>query len=268
MGEPAASWVGTAAAGSFLAALVTWVGMLGRPAPERVADLRIFTWFPVAGLHAGAGLLVDPLSMTMALFVTGVSAVIHMSSVGYMHRDPGLDRFFVYLNLFVFSMAVLVLGDNFVFSFLGWEGVGFCSYALIGFWFRRDVAAVAANKAFFTNWSSPTARYQGAVAAKNMLGRPLAYDQVPYFFSDQYDLGMEFRGWAPSFDRVVFRGDPASSQFIAFWLQDGKVLAAMNANVWDGGVEIESLLRGGQPVDLGRLTDPDVELASLAELKA
>jgi hypothetical protein len=68
-----------------------------------------------------------------------------------MHRDPGLDRFFVYLNLFVFSMAVLVLGDNFVFSFLGWEGVGFCSYALICFWFRRDIAAVAANKAFFTN---------------------------------------------------------------------------------------------------------------------
>ncbi len=152
LGEPAAGWVGTAAAtGAFVAALVAWVAMLGRPASERVADLGIFTWFPVASLHAEVGLLVDPLSMTMALFVTGVSAVIHMYSVGYMHRDPGFDRFFVYLNLFVFSMAVLVLGDNFVFSFLGWEGVGFCSYALIGFWFRRDIAAVAANKAFFTN---------------------------------------------------------------------------------------------------------------------
>jgi hypothetical protein len=128
LGEPAAGWVGTAAAaGAFVAALVTWVAMLGRPAPERVADLGIFTWFPVASLHAEVGLLVDPLSLTMALFVTGVSAVIHMYSVGYMHRDPGFDRFFVYLNLFVFSMAVLVLGDNFVFSFLGWEGVGFCS---------------------------------------------------------------------------------------------------------------------------------------------
>lgn len=72
LGEPAAGWVGTAAAaGSFVAAVVTWVGMLGRPAPEQVADLRIFTWFPVSGLHAGAGLLVGPLSMTMALFATG-----------------------------------------------------------------------------------------------------------------------------------------------------------------------------------------------------
>ncbi|MGH9105895.1 MAG: NADH-quinone oxidoreductase subunit L [Acidimicrobiales bacterium] len=152
LGEPVAGWVGTlATGGAFVATVVVWVAMLGRPAPERVSDLGIFTWFPVAGLHANMGLLVDPLSMTMALFVTGVSAVIHLYSIGYMHRDPGFDRFFVYLNLFVFSMVVLVLGDNFLFTFLGWEGVGYCSYALIGFWFQRDIAAVAANKAFFTN---------------------------------------------------------------------------------------------------------------------
>ena len=112
------------------------------------------------------------------------------------------------------------------------------------------------------HWSA--ALNQGPAAAKNMLGRPTVYDQVPYFFSDQYDLGMEFRGWAPTFDRVVFRGDPAGSEFIAFWLQGGKVLAAMNANVWDVGDEIEALLRAERPVDLRRLTDPDVELASLA----
>jgi NADH-quinone oxidoreductase subunit L len=152
LGEPAAGWLGTlAAAGSFVATLVVWVAMLGKPAADRVADLTVFTWFPVAGLHANVGLLVDPLSMTMALFVTGVSTVIHLYSIGYMHRDPGFDRFFIYLNLFLFSMAVLVLGDNFLFSFLGWEGVGFCSYALVGFWFEREVAAVAAKKAFITN---------------------------------------------------------------------------------------------------------------------
>jgi NADH-quinone oxidoreductase subunit L len=152
LGEPVAGWVGTlAAAGSFVATLVVWVTMLGKPAADRVADLNIFTWFPVAGLHVNAGVLVDPLSMTMALFVTGVSTAIHMYSIGYMHRDPGFDRFFIYLNLFLFSMVVLVLADNFLFSFLGWEGVGFCSYGLVGFWFQREVAAVAAKKAFITN---------------------------------------------------------------------------------------------------------------------
>lgn len=152
LGEPVAGWVGTlAAAGSFVATVIVWVDMLGRSSTDRVADLTIFTWFPVAGLHANAAILVDPLSMTMALFVTGVSSLIHLYSIGYMHADPGFDRFFVYLNLFLFSMVVLVLADNFLFSFLGWEGVGFCSYGLVGFWFQREVAAVAAKKAFVTN---------------------------------------------------------------------------------------------------------------------
>ena len=152
LGEPIAGWVGTAAAaGSFVAAIVVWIHLLGLPSADRVADLNIFTWFPVAGLHVNAALLVDPLSITMALFVTGVSTTIHLYSIGYMHRDPGFDRFFVYLNLFLFSMLVLVMADNFLFNFLGWEGVGFCSYALVGFWFQRDIAAVAAKKAFVTN---------------------------------------------------------------------------------------------------------------------
>ena len=124
LGEPLAGWVGTVAAGgSFVAALIVWANMLSQA--RRTSDLTIFTWFPVAGLHVNAGLQVDPLSVTMALFVTGVSTAIHMYSIGYMHRDPGFDRFFVYLNLFLFSMVVLVLADNFLFSFLGWEGVGF-----------------------------------------------------------------------------------------------------------------------------------------------
>ncbi len=152
LGEPRAGWVGTAAAGgSFVAAIVVWIHLLGLSSNYRFADLNIFSWFPVAGLQVNAALLIDPLSITMALFVTGVSTAIHLYSIGYMHRDPGFDRFFIYLNLFLFSMLVLVLSDNFLFNFLGWEGVGFCSYGLVGFWFQRDIAAVAAKKAFVTN---------------------------------------------------------------------------------------------------------------------
>ncbi|MGH7749448.1 MAG: NADH-quinone oxidoreductase subunit L, partial [Candidatus Dormibacteria bacterium] len=94
---------------------------------------------------------VDPLSATMALFVTGISALIHLYSIGYMRADPQYPKFFAYLNLFVFSMLVLVLADNFAVSFVGWEGVGACSYWLIAFWFERDSAASAGKKAFVYN---------------------------------------------------------------------------------------------------------------------
>ena len=112
------------------------------------------------------------------------------------------------------------------------------------------------------HWSA--ALNQGPVAAKNMLGDPTAYDRLPYFFSDQYDLGMEYRGWAPIRDQVVFRGDPATREFIAFWIRDGRVRAAMNANIWDAGEPIEALLLSGLPIDLVRLADPDESLAALA----
>jgi 3-phenylpropionate/trans-cinnamate dioxygenase ferredoxin reductase component len=112
------------------------------------------------------------------------------------------------------------------------------------------------------HWSA--ALNQGPAAAKNMLGHAAAYEKVPYFFSDQYDLGMEYRGWAPSFDQVVFRGDRAGREFIAFWLAQGRVLAAMNANIWDQGDPIEALIRSGRPVDPARLADADIELARVA----
>jgi 3-phenylpropionate/trans-cinnamate dioxygenase ferredoxin reductase component len=111
------------------------------------------------------------------------------------------------------------------------------------------------------HWSA--ALNQGPVAAKNMLGDATPYDKVPYFFSDQYDLGMEYRGWAPSFDQVVLRGDPSGREFIAFWLLDGRVGAAMNANVWDQGENLEALVRANQPVATDQLSDPDVDLAGL-----
>ena len=112
------------------------------------------------------------------------------------------------------------------------------------------------------HWSA--ALNQGPVAAQNMLGIATPYEKTPYFYSDQYDLGMEYRGWAPSYDRVVFRGDPVGGEFLAFWLRDGVVAAAMNANVWDQGDAIEALLRTGAAVDPAALADPGTDLAGLA----
>jgi NADH-quinone oxidoreductase subunit L len=152
LGEPAAGWVTVfCGATSFVASVITWSYLLGRPADARHVSLQIFTWVPVGALHVNAALLIDPLSMTMALFVTGVGTLIFLYSVGYMHGDPRFPRFFVLLNLFLFSMLCLVLADNFLFSFLGWEGVGFCSYQLISFWFERERPPAAGKKAFVTN---------------------------------------------------------------------------------------------------------------------
>ena len=95
--------------------------------------------------------LADPLSITMCLFVTGIGALIHLYAIGYMHGDPKFSKFFLYLNLFAFSMLMLVLGENLLVTFLGWEGVGTCSYLLISFWHTRESAATAGKKAFVTN---------------------------------------------------------------------------------------------------------------------
>ena len=104
-----------------------------------------------AGCRSPSGTLVDPLSMTMCMFVTGVSALIHLYSIGYMKGDRDYSKFFIYLNLFVFSMLLLVLADNLLLTFVGWEGVGVCSYWLVAFWFQRESAASAGKKAFIYN---------------------------------------------------------------------------------------------------------------------
>jgi 3-phenylpropionate/trans-cinnamate dioxygenase ferredoxin reductase component len=101
---------------------------------------------------------------------------------------------------------------------------------------------------------------QGPVVARAMLGQDVAYDRVPYFFSDQYDVGMEYAGLSRPGDEVVFRGDPATREFIAFWLRDGRVAAGMNVNVWDVNEHLQELVRSGASVDRARLTDPDVAL--------
>jgi len=111
------------------------------------------------------------------------------------------------------------------------------------------------------HWAN--ALHQGEVAARNMLGLATPYERLPYFYSDQYDLGMEYTGYAPSWDKVVFRGDPGTRQFIAFWMSNGRVVAGMNANVWDVTGPIGELIRRRIPIDAARLADPQVPLEDL-----
>jgi 3-phenylpropionate/trans-cinnamate dioxygenase ferredoxin reductase component len=112
------------------------------------------------------------------------------------------------------------------------------------------------------HWAN--ALHQGPAAARAMLGRPVSYDHIPYFFSDQYDVGMEYSGYAPHWDEVVFRGDPASGEFLAFWLHEGCVVAGMNVNVWDVNEHIQALVRARKPVEAAALADPGTPLDQLA----
>jgi NADH-quinone oxidoreductase subunit L len=152
LGEPLAGVLATlATAAAFVTAAALYFVMLGNEAEERVHHYVLFRWLDVGGLQVDMGFLLDPLSMTMTLFVTGIGSLIHLYAIGYMHGDPKFSKFFLYLNLFVFSMLMLVLGDNMLVTFLGWEGVGVCSYFLISFWQTRESAATAGKKAFVTN---------------------------------------------------------------------------------------------------------------------
>jgi NADH-quinone oxidoreductase subunit L len=152
LGDPAAGAVATFFVGSsFLVSVGVFFDLLRVHAPVRSFTQNLWTWFPVGGLHVRAALYVDPLSMTMVLFVTGISALIHLYSIGYMKGDRDYPKFFLYLNLFVASMLILVLGANMLMTYVGWEGVGTCSYFLISFWFTRESAASAGKKAFIYN---------------------------------------------------------------------------------------------------------------------
>ena len=152
LGDPTAGYVAAAMVfGSFAAAVAVWFDLLGRPEADRSEVVTLFSWMPVGDLGVDMALLADPLSIAMVLFVTGIAGLIHLFAVGYMHGDPKFSKFFMYLNLFVTAMVVLVLGENLLVTFLGWEGVGVCSYFLISFWHTRDSAATAGKKAFITN---------------------------------------------------------------------------------------------------------------------
>jgi NADH-quinone oxidoreductase subunit L len=137
--------------GSFLVGAAIFVSMLGKGAEERAGQLDLWNFVPAGQFQLTAGLLVDQLSISFVLLITFVGSLIHVYSLGYMEHDPDKRRFFAYLNLFVASMLVLVLGDSYLVLFVGWEGVGLASYLLIGFWNHNPAYASAANKAFFVN---------------------------------------------------------------------------------------------------------------------
>ena len=152
LAEPKAGWLAATMCGSsFFVTLLVFLDMVSKTAEERSHVVRIFSWIPVGSLQVDLAFLADQLSITMALFITGIGTLIHLYAIGYMHGDPKFSKFFIYLNLFVFSMLMLVLGENLLVTFLGWEGVGTCSYFLISFWHTRDSAATAGKKAFVTN---------------------------------------------------------------------------------------------------------------------
>ncbi|MDV7135201.1 NADH-quinone oxidoreductase subunit L [Williamsia muralis] len=136
---------------SFVYGLVLFTDMLGRPGDERAVHEDLFTWVPVGELRVDFGLQLDQLSMCFVLLITGVGSLIHIYSISYMADDPDRRRFFAYLNLFLAAMLLLVLADNYLGLYLGWEGVGLASYLLIGFWHQRPSAAAAAKKAFVVN---------------------------------------------------------------------------------------------------------------------
>ncbi|MFD3530150.1 NADH-quinone oxidoreductase subunit L [Streptomyces sp. NPDC058664] len=150
--DKAGHWIGTLlAAVSFVIGLALFADMLGRSADDRALHQRLFTWIPVEGFQADIAFQLDQLSMTFVLLISGVGTLIHVYSIGYMEHDERRRRFFGYLNLFVAAMLLLVLADNYLLLYFGWEGVGLASYLLIGFWQHKPSAATAAKKAFLVN---------------------------------------------------------------------------------------------------------------------
>ena len=136
---------------SFLVSILVFIDLLKLPPESRLFEKEYFLWIGSGAFKAIAGLQVDPLSTVMILVVSGVGFLIHVYSIGYMHGDDGFYRYFTYLNLFTFAMLLLVLANNFLLMFIGWEGVGLCSYLLIGYWFEKKSASDAGMKAFIVN---------------------------------------------------------------------------------------------------------------------
>ncbi len=136
---------------SFILSIILFTHLAGTTSGDPAIRVSLFNWISAGNFHSSISFLVDPLSSLMLLIITGVGFLIHVYATGYMHGDEGFSRFFSYLNLFVFFMLLLVMGSNYLVMFVGWEGVGLCSYLLIGFWFKNQAYNDAANKAFIMN---------------------------------------------------------------------------------------------------------------------
>ncbi len=152
IGEKGAGIIASSVIGlSFIVTVYLFYQLIQLPAAERTFTKTMFTWIQAGSFNVNIAFLLDPLSVIMMLVVTGVSFLIHIYSTGYMHGDKDVTRYFTYLNLFVFAMLLLIMGDNYLLMFVGWEGVGLCSYLLIGFWFDDINNAIAGKKAFIVN---------------------------------------------------------------------------------------------------------------------
>jgi NADH-quinone oxidoreductase subunit L len=152
LGKGPVGWLAVATvAGSFVLSVLAFVQLVGLEAEHRLLLANLFPWIHVGTLNVDVAFAVDPLSAVMILVVTGIGGLIHLYATGYMHDDPAFWRFFAYLNLFTFAMLTLVLGDSLLLMFVGWEGVGFCSWGLIGFWHKELANTTAGNKAFIVN---------------------------------------------------------------------------------------------------------------------
>jgi NADH-quinone oxidoreductase subunit L len=150
--ERTIGWIGSLAVGaSFIVALLIFLELIGTAPDARSFQTILYTWMLSGDLNVPIGFLVDPLSMVMLLVVSGVGCIIHIYSIGYMHGEYGFRRYFAYLNLFVFNMLILVSANNFLLMFVGWEGVGLCSYLLIGYYYEKKSASDAGKKAFVVN---------------------------------------------------------------------------------------------------------------------
>ena len=211
---------GTVAA-AFALAVYGWATMLAIASADRFMLDHLWRWIDVGPLRLDIALWLDPLSMLMVLIITGVGGLIHIYSTGYMHEDESYWRFFAWLNLFTFAMLVLVLADNLWLMFVGWEGVGLCSFALIGFWYKDLANTTAGNKAFIVNrvgdWAFVVALYAlftglGAVGHPTLVIRDVAH-WAPSLAGMSGYSGCH---WSRSLRCCCSRGRPASRRRFRF----------------------------------------------------
>jgi NADH-quinone oxidoreductase subunit L len=189
MSRRIAAWLGTASIGlSALVAILAAVQFLSSPSLEKAWTQHLWTWMNVAGFQPEIGFYFDPVALVMVLVITFVGFLIHLYSVEYMRDDEGFSRFFAYMNLFVASMLTLVLANNLLLLYLGWEGVGLCSYLLIGFWYREPANVRAANKAFLVTRIGDTAMIIGLFLLATQL-RTLNIQEVMHRATEQWPVG-------------------------------------------------------------------------------
>ena len=202
---------------AFVLTLVIFVSLLGSPAAERSVTSSAYRWISIGGVDVDLSILVDPLSVMMMLVITGVGLLIHVFSAGYMNGERDYRRFFAGMNLFVFSMLLLVLAGNFFFLIVGWAGVGLTSYLLIGFWYDRPTAVAAAKKAFVVNVIGDVALVLGALLIMRTLGT-LDYGEA---FANAAMLG-DNSGTALAVCLLLFVGAAAKSAQVPLhtWLPD------------------------------------------------